>query len=125
MTLRSSGGIRPRLRAFFSSRFDTVEARQSLAASLVAAAETSVATLFVTLAIALAMVLLEAAPAVAEPFFFTISGDDWEISGGLKYAVVRRRSFKKEEQRRKKAVKRRMEEVKGGVTKGLSRRTCD
>jgi hypothetical protein len=69
--------IGPRLHAFFSSRFDIVEASQSPGASLVATAEASGATLFDASTVTLAMVLLQATPAAAaEPFFFTILEDD-------------------------------------------------
>jgi hypothetical protein len=75
MTFPSSWEIKPRLQAFFSSRFVIVEAGQSSGASLGAAGETSDATLFVASAVALATTLLEATPTVAaEPFFFTILG---------------------------------------------------
>jgi hypothetical protein len=75
MTFPSSGEIKPRLHAFFSSRFVSVEAGQSPGASLGVAAETSGATLFIVSLVALITALLEAMLAVAaELFFFTILG---------------------------------------------------
>jgi hypothetical protein len=75
MTFPSSGEIKPRLRAFFSSRFVIVEAGHSLGASLGAAAGTSGAPFFDASAVALATALLEVAPpAMVELFFFTILG---------------------------------------------------
>jgi hypothetical protein len=69
----SSSGIKPRLRAFFSSCFDIVEAGQSPGALLAAATEDSGAAFVAASAVALETVLLEPTPvAAAEPFVFTI-----------------------------------------------------
>jgi hypothetical protein len=83
MTFPSSSGIKPRLRALFTSRFDVVEAGQSPGAPLVATAEVSATAFIAASAAALETVLLEQAlVAAAELFFFTIlgclgGGGDW------------------------------------------------
>jgi hypothetical protein len=70
MTFPSSSGIKPRLRTFFSSRFDIVEAGHSPGAFLAAATEESGAAFVAASAVALETVLLEPAPVAAAGFFF-------------------------------------------------------
>jgi hypothetical protein len=78
MTFPSSVEIKPRLRAFFSSRFIIIEAVQSPGAGTMA--ETSGAPLFGAPDVTLAVTPLEVAPAeTVEFFFFTISGCAWEV----------------------------------------------
>jgi hypothetical protein len=68
----SLSGIRPRLCAFFLSRFDIVKVGQSPGPSLVVAAEASGATFFIAKVILELVVLVATLATIAKPFFFTI-----------------------------------------------------
>jgi hypothetical protein len=114
--------IRPRLRAFFSSRFVIVDAGQSPGASLVTAAGVSGATFFDAAVAALGPVALVAALTVAAaPFFLTILARFLKNFGDLGAAARCRNEGRRRGWQGQRGVKSLVPPYEGKVTEDLGR----